>query len=373
MLDSGSDRDIITTDLATEMDLTLRKKSVTIQTIDASATSERRFTDFRLEALNESYDANVEGALVGILLTSESDQAPAKRQMDKWPHAEGISFEDHESKVHLILGAAHAEAWMGAELRRGPQGAPHFLNTLFGWTAVGGGKNTNSNRIGCYATSLDDDGLRRDFRKIFDHDFKAVSEAEIGDSVENKEAIKQLEESIRFDEKAGKYWVGLPWRHGRDHATKTLNALDLRRMAIKRLHNMIPRMIKDPARKARVFAEMAKFEEKGYVVQVETVDDSAQAQTPRWHLPIQVVEKGAKTRICHDGRASVRGICVNDLLLGTPNLLNSLPGILLKFRTHKVAFMTDIQSYFHQVLVDERDVNAFRYFWFEDKSMRSPE
>ena len=110
MLDSGSDRDIITTDLATEMDLTLRKKSVTIQTIDASATSERRFTDFRVEALNESYGANVEGALVGILLTSESDQAPAKRQMDKWPHAEGISFEDHESKVHLILGAAHAEA-----------------------------------------------------------------------------------------------------------------------------------------------------------------------------------------------------------------------------------------------------------------------
>ena len=371
MLDSGSDRDIVSKDLATDMDLIQHKKSVTVQTIDASSTAERRFTDFRLESLDESYGADVEGALVGFLLTSENDRAPAKRRLDKWPHAKGISFENHDAGVHVILGAAHAEAWMGAELRRGPPGAPHFLKTLFGWTAVGGGGGANGERIGCLATSVDNDGLRNDFRRIFEQDFKAVSEAEIGDSVENKEAIEQLKKTITFDLEKGKYRVGLPWKRGRENATKILNALDSRQMALKRLYGMIPRFNRDAGRKERVFNEMQKFEDKQYAVQIADVDDRITATTPRWHLPLHVVEKNNKCRICHDGRANVKGICVNDLLSGSPNLLNSLPGILLNFRTKKIAFMTDIASFFHQVLVDERDAESFCYFWFSDESMKS--
>ena len=98
-------------------------------------------------------------------------------------------------------------------------------------------------------------------------------------------------------------------------------------------------------------------------------DNDSGAENPRWYLPIHVVEKNNKTRICHDARANVRGIALNDLLLGMPNLLNSLPAILLSFCTKKIAFMTDIAQFFHQVLVDERDADVFRYFWFGDTSL----
>merc|ERR1711989_119499 len=104
----------------------------------------------------------------------------------------------------MILGVAHAEAWIGAELRRGPEGAPQFVNTAFGWTAVGGGGG-NGNNITCHATVVEKESLHRDFQKIFEHDFKAVSEIEVGQSVENKEAIRQLEQTIRFDQSKGKY------------------------------------------------------------------------------------------------------------------------------------------------------------------------
>ena len=33
--------------------------------------------------------------------------------------------------------------------------------------------------------------------------------------------------------------------------------------------------------------------------------------------------------------------------------------------------MTDISAYFHQVLIDERDADVFRYFWFADQSMET--
>ena len=114
----------------------------------------------------------------------------------------------------------------------------------------------------------------------------------------------------------------------------------------------------------RVFKEMEKFKEKGYTHMIDNDNNDSGAENPRWYLPIHVVEKNNKTRICHDARANVRGIALNDLLLRTPNLLNSLPAILLSFRTKKIAFMTDIAQFFHQVLVDERDADVFRYFWF---------
>ena len=50
--------------------------------------------------------------------------------------------------------------------------------------------------------------------------------------------------------------------------------------------------------------------------------------------------------------------------------MNSLSEVLLNFRTHRIAFMTDICSFFHQIRVDPRDVNAFRYLWFSDESMK---
>ena len=126
----------------------------------------------------------------------------------------------------------------------------------------------------------------------------------MGYSVENRKAIRQLQESIRFDEKICRYVVALPWKGGRENARNKLNVLNSQQMAMKRLHGMIPRFRRDPERKKRVFTEMAKFSEKGYASIIENDHDDASAENPRWYLPLHVVEKGNKTRICHNARAS---------------------------------------------------------------------
>ena len=163
--------------------------------------------------------------------------------------------------------------------------------------------------------------------------------------MENKEAIRQLRETIQFDEEKKKNVVGLPWKNGREGAKKILNSLNSQQMALRRLQGMIPRFRRDGGRMQRVFKEMEKFEEKGYAHMIDNNNNDSGAENPRWYLPIHVVEKNNKTRICHDARANVRGIAFNDLLLRTPNLLNSLPAILLSFRTKKIAFMKYLYSH----------------------------
>ena len=47
--------------------------------------------------------------------------------------------------------------------------------------------------------------------------------------------------------------------------------------------------------------------------------------------------------------------------------MNPLPDVLMNFRVHRVAFMMDIAAFFHQVLVDKKDADAFRFFWWANK------
>ena len=77
-------------------------------------------------------------------------------------------------------------------------------------------------------------------------------------------------------------------------------------------------------------------------MEIDNIDDDADAVYPRWHLPLHVDEKKfPKTRICHDARASTGGVCLNNFLLEGPNMINPLIDILLNFCIHGYAFMTD--------------------------------
>ena len=131
MLDSESDQDIIAMELAKELELSLRARSVTFQTVESNTTAYRYFANLRIQSIDETYGADVDEALVGSLLTSDGDLAPAKRGFDKLPHAHGIQFADFDAKVQMILSVAHAEAWIGAKIRRGEAKLPSFWKTAF--------------------------------------------------------------------------------------------------------------------------------------------------------------------------------------------------------------------------------------------------
>ena len=80
-------------------------------------------------------------------------------------------------------------------------------------------------------------------------------------------------------------------------------------------------------------------------------------------------KKPDKVRVCHDARAPVNGVCLNEQLHGGPDFVNNLVGVLLRFRRHKVALTSDIRAFYHQVLVHPDDRWAFQYLWFRCRGM----
>ena len=143
-------------------------------------------------------------------------------------------------------------------------------------------------------------------------------------------------------------------------------------MAVKRLRSLVPRPRRDEERSKMIFKSVNKWEETGIAESVDELIDNQKAREekrPIWHLPLMAVDEPHKIRICHDAAASVGGINLNSLLLGGPNLTNNLAAVLLLFRATKFIFTTDISGFFHRILVDEDDLDAFRYPFFTDEKM----
>ena len=77
-----------------------------------------------------------------------------------------------------------------------------------------------------------------------------------------------------------------------------------------------------------------------------------------WYIPHHGVyhpKKPEKIRVVFDCSARFFGTSLNDHLLQGPDLMNSLAGILCRFRQKPVAFMCDIEKMFHQFRVNVDD------------------
>ena len=86
-----------------------------------------------------------------------------------------------------------------------------------------------------------------------------------------------------------------------------------------------------------------------------------------WYLPHHGVyhpKKPGKIRVVFDCSAKFQGVSLNDCLLQGPDLTNSLVGVLTRFREDPVAFMADVESMFHQVIVPPEQYDYLRFLWW---------
>ncbi|KAL9965050.1 hypothetical protein ACROYT_G028777, partial [Oculina patagonica] len=84
------------------------------------------------------------------------------------------------------------------------------------------------------------------------------------------------------------------------------------------------------------------------------------------HTGVYHPRKKDQIRVVFDCSAQFDGVSLNDFLLQGPDQMNTLLGILCRFRQERVALMTDIKSMFHQFMVSEEHRDLLRFLWWED-------
>ena len=94
----------------------------------------------------------------------------------------------------------------------------------------------------------------------------------------------------------------------------------------------------------------------------------------RWYCPVHPVIKPRrpdKVRLTHDASAKTSGLCLNDFLMKGPDSTCKLISVILKARIHPVFVKCDVRDFFMRVLMDEQDKDAFRFFFWTDRTKQS--
>ena len=180
LMDTGSDRDVIDEGVASELGLHRKSKMMNVCVLGGKDLGPRELAEIEIRSMDGKYQAYIENALIGNLLTCNSDVPPAKMDLTKWKHIEEaqIPFININSEVRMIISVDHCESLAQSDPKKRIMGPPHAVETDFGWTIFGQDKNFRPTKINMARTS--DEALQEKLDRIFFHDFTGVSEEEMG-------------------------------------------------------------------------------------------------------------------------------------------------------------------------------------------------
>ncbi|XP_076284663.1 uncharacterized protein LOC143211104 [Lasioglossum baleicum] len=120
-------------------------------------------------------------------------------------------------------------------------------------------------------------------------------------------------------------------------------------------------------------AFMKEYQQLGHMLAVPRTAECT--SRPHFYLPHHGVLKGtgaaAKLRVVFNGsRLSSSGQSLNQYLAAGPKLQRELMDVLLRWRRHKVAFITDIEKMYRQIQIHPDDRDYQRILWRDDASAR---
>ena len=182
-----------------------------------------------------------------------------------------------------------------------------------------------------------------------------------GQSKDEQRAFKTLEQTTRFT--GERYEVGLLWREDEENLPNNFYS------AMGQCKSLERRLQKDDMLRKRYQETNDTDVNAGYVWKVDQTELNETRDKLQWYLPRHPVINPHKPekvrRVCH-AAAKYQGVALNDKLLSGPDLLQSLIGIIFRFREHQIALSADIEAMFLQFAVPSDENRCLQFLWRED-------
>ena len=184
-------------------------------------------------------------------------------------------------------------------------------------------------------------------------------------SKEEQRAIKTLEQTSRFN--GERYEVGLLWRE--DEVKLPNNFYS----AMGQFRSLEKRLQKDDTLRQRYQETIDTDVTAAYVRKIDQTELNETRKDLQWYLPHHPVinpHKPEKVRRVCNAAAQYQGVALSDKLLSGPDLLQSLVGIIFRFREHQIALSADIEAMFPQIGVPSADSRCQRFLWRDNPEQR---
>ncbi|XP_067933081.1 uncharacterized protein [Watersipora subatra] len=365
LLDTQSDSCFVTKTVANIIESKGESEDVVVCTLNGETTKRIKKYD-NITIRGYMTDAHVTvSAYEQDYITCKKEQIPTKEKASRLDHLSHLGKEIPsylDIPVGLLIGSDCPQALTPLSSVAGGPGETFAMETIFGWTLCGGtNKKIPLKNVSSYKTDTKKDS---EILNMLERDFK---DAEHG--IASQEDIlftKMLTEETAQNEK-GTYVLPLPFKNG----APTLP--DNRPQAEKRLAQLIKKLKEDKAYKEEYVKFMEDLLQAGHA---EECPATTQDETTKgWYIPHFGVRhpKKKKLRVVFDASAKYRGISLNDTLLQGPDHINSLVGILCRFRKESIAICCDIQQMFYNFHVPVKHRNFLKFLWTNEDFTQTKE
>ena len=340
-------------------------------------------------------------------IPQDKHEIPTPEMARRFPHLQEIANEippyDSNADVHLLIGRDAPELLKVREFRNGPKGAPWAQRLTLGWTITGqmcldfaGGpvhalvRRTNlrsANEITslevhpCQQTESYElvpcpnrfkimESLSEQEERLRENIFHTSREDnETSLSCEDRKFLETMETGIHKNE-TGHWEMPLPFRRTEVRMPSNLS------QSVNRLNGLLRMLKKKPQMEKDYLAFMEKILSKGHASPVPQVDVKSESQSGKvWYLPhfgVYHPKKPTQIRVVFDSSAEFEGVSLNKELLSGPDMMNSLLGVLIRFRRENTAVMCDVEQMFHSFHVNPSHRDFLRFLWFEDNVIGKP-
>ena len=368
-LDEGATITLIDQDLAKTLGLKGRAREIRIEGINGLKVSAKTANSVSFEVSGSFGKSLIKGALTlkNIKLPSQSILPEMLKPFESYRNVTLSPY--FNARAQILIGQDNWDLIASLEIVKGKHSNLGASRSLLGWSIHGPLHCVTKKAEKVLAiTKNEHEGMEEqalggfEDYKTLDETIKSYFELEaIGVSVTGKprsvhdRARKILENTSRF---CGDHWeTGLLWKE--DFAPEN----DSYSMALKRLRLLEKRLDRDKNYSELYYAEMDRFIKKGYA---EKLNKTEKRPSREWYLPhfgVTNINKPNKVRLVFDAAAKSGGVSLNDQLDAGPDLLQSLPGVLIRFRQYEIAAKGDIADMFLRIKVRESDRGAQRFLW----------
>ncbi|XP_072936553.1 uncharacterized protein [Epargyreus clarus] len=358
LLDEGSTVTLLDSTVARQIGLNGPVEALTLETVGGKTISKQDSMkiNIRLKGMHQTKKRTITGArtIDDINLTPQRLEI---RRIEECAHLKPMSKQLYyeEESPKLLIGQDNWELIVSRATRKGKRGQPVASLTYLGWVLHGsdGAASRPVNFVTCAHVSSIEEDLEKVIKEHFAVESLGIQPRRPTTDIEER-ALAILEETTkRLDN--GRFETGLLWRN------KEGKMPDNYKQAENRLRNIEKKLDGDPALKQEYESQVKNLLDSGYAEEVQHESTS----TKKWYLPHFAVTHPTKKkiRLVFDAAAKCQGKSLNDELLPGPDLLQSLFGVLLRFRQKPIAVVADIKEMFLQVKIREEDRDSLRFLW----------
>lgn len=362
LIDSGSDVTMVDPSLTRQLNIEGEPGELFLSTVNRTGVQEEGMkVNFKIAPVDQDdHEVDVRGAWAVKELTIPLKHVSASSHIKQCPHLQHIPYPDVERrKISILIGTNIQEAFIPLEVKKGKPNEPLAIKCCLGWSVLGRCPSSNVKRQFNLNHVSHEVTLSRQLEEFWKVESYGTDKYEAKPlSVEDRKAVRIIENTIT--KLNGRYQVDLLWR--RDIPSLPYNRV----LAEARLQHLKRRLQRDAELEAKYRAVIEDYVTKGYARKM-TSKEAAGRTNITWYLPHHPVlnpNKPGKVRVVFDAAAKFKGTSLNEQLLQGPDLTNSLPGVLIRFREEGVAFTADIEAMFHQTRVSPKDTDALRFLWW---------